>query len=103
MKSMQELLQECGFSDTQAKALLVDMEKELGSFSLRTISENLIQDTDSGTIRITRRAEPEYARLFALAGMNMHDYLRNRNTFFKAFRRANSLAFDRLIQSGHGS
>jgi AraC-like DNA-binding protein len=101
MESMQEILQECGFTDTEAMNLLTGMEKELGSFSLRTISENLIQDTDSGTIRITKRAEPEYARLFALAGMNMHDYLRNRNTFFKAFRRANSLAFDRLIQSDH--
>jgi hypothetical protein len=99
MNGMQKILHECGFSDEQSADLLSSMEKELGDFSLRTVSENLIQDPDTGNIRITKRAEPEYMRLFALAGMNMRDHLKNRNTFLKAFRRANSLAFDRLIQS----
>ncbi|OFC36606.1 hypothetical protein BAE29_09190 [Acidithiobacillus caldus] len=97
---MRKLLQECGLSEASATDLMEIMEKELGSFSLRTVSENLIQD-QSGNIRVTKRAEPEYRRLFAMAGMNMRDYLNDRNTFFKAFRRANSLAFDKLIQSDH--
>ncbi|MHB1704499.1 MAG: hypothetical protein ACYCSH_00435 [Acidithiobacillus sp.] len=97
MNGMQEILLECGFSDEQSADLLASMEKELGSFSLRTVSENLIQDPETGNIRITKRAEPEYMRLFALAGMNMRDHLKNRNTFLKAFRRANSLAFDRFL------
>ena len=101
MDGMLKILNECGLSDAAATDLLASMEKELGSFSLRTVSENLIQDPDTGNVMVTKRAEPEYMRLFALAGMNMRDHLKNRNTFFKAFRRANSLAFDRLIQSDH--
>ena len=101
MDGMRKILNECGLSYERATDLLESMEKEFGSFSLRTVSENLIQDPCTGNIRVTKRAEAEYMRLFALAGMNMRDHLRNRNTFFKAFRRANSLAFDRLIQSDH--
>ena len=97
MDGMLKILNECGLSDAAATDLLASMEKELGSFSLRTVSENLIQDPDTGNVMVTKRAEPEYMRLFALAGMNMHDHLKNRKAFFKAFRRANSLAFDRLI------
>lgn len=71
MNGMHKVLCECGFSDEQSADLLAGMEKELGSFSLRTVSENLIQDPDTGSIRVTKRAEPEYTRLFALAGMNI--------------------------------
>lgn len=99
--SMKVVLENYGFTEDQVGEMLSGMEVSLGRLSIRTVSENLMEDRITGQIRITKHAEVEYRRLFALAGMNIDDYLRDKQTFFKAFRTANSLAFDRfIIQSG---
>lgn len=99
MKMLDHLL-ECGIPEEEARAHVGVMEQELGSGSTRLVSENIIEDTLTGHIRITRRVQAEYRALFARAGLNIQEYLGDRVTFLRAFRRANSLDLNQLIQAG---
>ncbi len=93
---MKEVLEKYDFSEKEIEEVLSGMEESLGRLSSRTGSENLIENQVTGRIMVIKHAEPSYRLLFAKAGMNMNDYLSTKTTFFKGFRTANSLSFEKL-------
>lgn len=95
------LLREHGFSEEEIENILSGLEQEFGTVSTRLIAENIMVDQITGRVRVTKRVEKEYSELFVRAGLNLSDHLWSRNAFFKAFRLANRVSLDNLIQSGH--
>ena len=96
-----DTLRSYGLSEDAIEEIIGSIESEFGRLALRSVSENIIVDQSTGRIRVLNHAESEYRNLFARAGMNIKERLGSRNAFFKAFRRANSVALDDLIQPDH--
>lgn len=98
MEKMIELLNQNGINPQEARKMVESIRNELGQFATRTISENIMEDLETGRITITRRAYEEYRKLFANAGMNINDHLQDKRTFLKAYRRANSVWFSAITE-----
>lgn len=100
--SVEKYLRESGLPEDRIQQVLEGIEREFGRVGLRTLSENILTNVSTGKLRVTRPAEAGYRRLFALAGMNMNDYLGDKRAFLQAFRIANSAKFARLNPEGIG-